>query len=127
MEAESRKECFGVLQPPAGRTDEIQHEEPELRLTSREIRGDRQIVVPWKCRTDGSACSVSVHRADLKIGTTAAWNGLALVLESRGEYGGRQFRTTDHWRLSADGKTLTIARRMGDDSGETHQNLVFDR
>jgi protein-S-isoprenylcysteine O-methyltransferase Ste14 len=121
------KSDFGVLPAPDGRTDQIRHNDPVLHLTTRQLRGDRQSVVETECRTDGSACTVSIRGAELKLATTAVWNGVALALESRGEYRGAQVRISDRWTLSPDGKTLTIARRMGNDSGETHQNLVLEK
>jgi protein-S-isoprenylcysteine O-methyltransferase Ste14 len=121
------KSDFGVLRAPEHRVDHMRHEEPVLRVASRQSRGDRQSASEIECRTDGSDCTVSIRGSDLKLAATARWRGRALVVDSRGEYNAAQFRMSDRWTLSPDGKTLTIARSISSDSGETHQNLVLEK
>jgi hypothetical protein len=121
------KSDFGVLSPPDRRIDVIRHDGPVLELTSRHSRRDHETVGEWKCRTDSGACTVSLTGVEMKLATRVVWRGSPLVLESEGEYMGGQVRATDRWTLSTDGNTLTIARRMSNQTGETHQNLVFEK
>lgn len=50
--------------------------------------------------------------------TRARWEGLELVLESRMQLPGREACFKDHWSLSDDGQTLTMAHRDDDLAGQ---------
>ena len=50
-------------------------------------------------------------QASLDLVSTASWTGSTLVVTTKGDLGpGRAMTQTDHWTLSADGKTLKLAR-----------------
>jgi len=51
--------------------------------------------------------------------THARWEGTELVIESRMKTPGREFHFKDHWSLSDDGRTLTMAHRDDDLAGQT--------
>jgi hypothetical protein len=50
--------------------------------------------------------------------TRARWEGTELVIESWMEAAGRQVHFKDHWSLSHDGRTLTMAHRDDDLAGQ---------
>jgi hypothetical protein len=50
--------------------------------------------------------------------THARWEGRELVIESRMKTPGREFHFEDHWSLSDDGRTLTMAHRDDDLAGQ---------
>jgi hypothetical protein len=50
--------------------------------------------------------------------THARWEGMELVIESRMKTPGREFHFKDHWSLSDDGRTLTMAHRDDDLAGQ---------
>ncbi len=50
--------------------------------------------------------------------THADWEGMELVLESRMKTRVREFHFKDHWSLSEDGQTLTMAHRDDDLAGQ---------
>jgi hypothetical protein len=50
--------------------------------------------------------------------THARWDGTELVIESWLETPDRRLHLKDHWSLSADGETLTIAHRDDDLAGQ---------
>jgi hypothetical protein len=50
--------------------------------------------------------------------THAWWEGTELVIESRMKTPGREFHFKDHWSLSDDGRTLTMAHRDDDLAGQ---------
>jgi len=50
--------------------------------------------------------------------THARWEGTELVIESRMKTPGREVHFKDHWSLSDDGRTLTMAHRDDDLAGQ---------
>jgi len=50
--------------------------------------------------------------------TCARWEGTELVIESRMKTPDREVHFKDHWSLSADGRTLTMAHRDDDLAGQ---------
>ena len=46
------------------------------------------------------------------------WDGQELVIESRMNARGREFYFKDHWSLSDNGRTLTMAHRDDDLAGQ---------
>jgi hypothetical protein len=56
--------------------------------------------------------------------THARWEGMELVIESRMKTPGREFHFKDHWSLSDDGRTLTMAHRGDDLAGQVS---VFEK
>jgi hypothetical protein len=50
--------------------------------------------------------------------THARWDGTELVIESWLETPDRRLHLKDHWSLSADGQTLTMAHRDDDLAGQ---------
>jgi hypothetical protein len=50
--------------------------------------------------------------------THARWEGRELVIESRMKTASREFHFRDHWSLSEDGGTLTMAHRDDDLAGQ---------
>ena len=116
---------FGLLRGPDERTDQIEHAEPAFRLTTRQVKGERESVANWDCRTDGSACSFSIRGVDLKLSTRLTWDGSVLVFNSEGTSNGAQVRLSDRWNLSTDTKTITVIRRLSSDAGETEQTVLL--
>jgi hypothetical protein len=53
-----------------------------------------------------------------KARTHARWEGMELVIESRMKTPGREVHFKDHWSLSDDGRTLTMAHRDDDLAGQ---------
>ncbi len=50
--------------------------------------------------------------------TRARWEGMELVIESWMKTSGREVHFKDHWSLSGDGRTLTMAHRDDDLAGQ---------
>jgi hypothetical protein len=50
--------------------------------------------------------------------THARWEGIELVIESLMKTAGREVHFKDHWSLSEDGRTLTMAHRDDDLAGQ---------
>jgi hypothetical protein len=94
----------------------IEHRDPtviqQILLTDANGAEQRQI---FTCRI-GTEVKNSVGGVELRSGSQ--WNGQELVIESRMNARGRDFYFKDHWSLSKDGRTLTMAHRDDDLAGQ---------
>jgi len=100
----------------------IEHREPRLiqqiHLTNA---GGTEQRMTFTYETDAETTN-SVGEATAR--THARWEGTELVIESRMKTPGREFHFKDHWLLSDDGRTLTMAHRDDDLAG---QISVFEK
>jgi hypothetical protein len=94
----------------------IEHQDPtviqQILLTA--ANGAEQLQI-FTCRI---GVEVNNSIGGLKLRSSAQWNGGELVIESRMNTGGREFYFKDHWSLSDNGRTLTMAHRDDDLAGQ---------
>ena len=94
----------------------IEHRDPtliqQILLTDADGAEKRQT---FSCRT-GVEMKNSVGGVELQ--SAVQWIGSELVIESRFNARGREFYFKDHWSLSEDGRTLTMAHRDDDLAGQ---------
>jgi hypothetical protein len=68
---------------------------------------------------------------EAEVWTRAFWEGSVLVFEARQKarpaHPAPGIKWTSHWKLSPDGQTLTIERRITAPQGQLSQVLVFNR
>jgi len=115
----------GVLFGPSELIQTIDHQGANLRISLYQAGGPGEIRAQLAYVTDGSECLN--HLADTEVKSTVQWNDSVLVIRSHLEAYSIQFE--DSWVVSADGKTLTIKRRVTGPSagGEESQTLVLER
>ena len=103
------KSDFGPMPPPETGVQKITHQDPTIKAnisTTGGPQGDMTYDINYS--TDGKE---SVNKVgDNEFKSTANWEGDELVINTKGSFGGNDFTSKDRWTLSADGKTLTIAR-----------------
>lgn len=94
----------------------IEHRDPtviqQILMTDANGAEQRQI---FTCRI-GTEVKNSVGGVELRSGSQ--WDGQELVIESRMNARGREFYFKDHWSLSDDGRTITMAHRDDDLAGQ---------
>jgi hypothetical protein len=94
----------------------IEHVEPRLiqriQLTNADGK-EQQVTFAYET---GAETTNPVGEATAR--THARWEGSELVIESRMRTPGREFHLKDHWSLSDDGQTLTMAHRDDDLAGQ---------
>jgi len=103
--------------PPREIVSTIQHREPILTQTTRVVAadgGERQ----WTFTFDTSGSDSTNTTAAGDVQSRAHWNGSELVIDSVLRTPGRTFHFTDHWSLSHDGRTLTMAHPDDDLAGQ---------
>ena len=119
------KSDFGPLPPPDGRTEKIVHEDPSLKVNIAQTGGTGDVTYDVVYSTDGKE-SVN-HVGENEFKSTMKWDGDELAVDTKGSFGGTDFTSKDRWTLSADGKTLTIARHVTSAMGDADIKLVFDK
>jgi hypothetical protein len=96
----------------------IQHREPILTQTILVVAadgGEQELTFTYD--TTGTE-STNVTMAGGEGQSRAHWNGAELVIDSVLRTSSRTFHFSDHWSLSADGQTLTMAHRDDDVAGQ---------
>jgi len=108
-----------VLRGPSPRQvlQRILHREPHLdqEILVTQASGDEQRLI-FSYRTTGEETANSI--GNITARTCARWEGDELVIESWFETAGRRLHFKDHWSLSGDGRTLTMAHRDDDLAGQ---------
>ena len=99
------KSVFGPMPPPTSMTRTVDHKDPVLSVAtvSSGPQGDQNTT--FKYSTDGKETTNSMMGNDVK--STASWEGKTLVIKSAANFGGADYKLTNKWTLSDDGKTLT--------------------
>jgi hypothetical protein len=117
---------YGPFPAPARRIDVIDHRGPTLEVTRRETnsRGEER-TGRWACTTDRLECTNTLGGNPLK--TSVHWDGATLIGETKTIFQGQEAFIEDRWTLSADGRTLTIARHAVSPQGAVDQMFVFER
>ncbi len=119
------KSSFGEMPAPHSMTSKIAHNEPKLEATSKSSgdQGDFEFHAVYT--TDGQECNNEIMGSPVK--STVKWDGDALIIHSKMNFGGNDMTVSDRWTLSEDGQTLTIARFFKSDLGEVQQKLVLEK
>jgi hypothetical protein len=121
---DSEKSDFGLETGPSGRVDQIEQNGTVFRLTSIQQRFKVVTFARWDCQIDGG-CALEARQ--FKVDAKAVWDGPVLRLLSYGTYAGSEVFISERWTLSPDGRSLSIARRMSNDAGETRQTIVMQK
>lgn len=119
------KSEFGPMPAPASRVDKIKHADPDLAVSTTASGPQGEATFDLKYTTDGKECTNELRGNPTK--STAAWDGDALVINTKANFQGNDITLTDKWTLSEDGKTLTVARHIKAPQGEFDQKTVLEK
>jgi hypothetical protein len=119
------KSDFGPMPPPSSMTEKITHDDPKLKVAISQStdRGDFDFEVNYT--TDGKECTNEFRGNEMK--STLKWEGDTLVVDTKGRFGDNDVTMQDKWKLSGDGKTLTVSRHFSSSMGEADQTLVLEK
>ncbi len=121
-----RGECdFGFLPPPRLRVDTIAHEDPRLRIRTRQKDANGDITVDRDLIVGGEAATVTIRGRTRLI--RAYWNEDVLVVETSSEVSGKARHIEDRWTLDEKAEWLTIERLHEQPGGAVHQRLRLHR
>lgn len=119
------KSDFGVLPPSNGRTDVIDHQEPNLTDSVSDDGAQGQQNYTLSMTTDGKEAINKPGGLDMK--STAAWDANNLVVNAKLQFQGSDVSIKTTWALSDDGKTLTENVHLESPMGETDQKMVYEK
>jgi hypothetical protein len=119
------KSDFGVLPPSNGRTDIIDHQDPNLKDTVSDDAAQGQQNYTLAMTTDGKEAINKPGGLEMK--NVATWDSSNLVVNTKLQFQGSDVTIKTSWALSADGKTLTESAHFESQMGETDQKLIFEK
>ena len=119
------KSDFGVLPPSNGRTDIIDHQDPNLKDTVSDDAAQGQQNYTLAMTTDGKEAINKPGGLEMK--NVATWDASNLLVNTKLQFQGSDVTIKTSWALSADGKTLTESAHFESQMGETDQKLIFEK
>lgn len=121
------KSDFGQMPPPESMVAVVEHNEPALKVTSTQKNAQGEITNVRTMTTDGkeNTNTLRTMMGDQPFTSTTKWNGKALVTAYKLTFQDMAIDVTESWELSADGKSLTVARDFRSQQGDFAQKSVF--
>ena len=119
------KSDFGPLPTPESQVEKITHEDPSLKINVAQTGEMGDLNFDLAYTTDGKECTNTIAGNEMK--SVLSWDGDALVIDSKGNFNGTDFTAKDHWKLSDDGKTLTIDRHISSAMGDADQKMLMEK
>lgn len=119
------KSDFGPLPPPTSITLNIDHADPDLKVSTSSSgpQGDQNY--DMKYTTDGKESTNKVGPMEAK--STCTWDGDDLAVNTNLDANGMQIGIKGKWSLSSDGKTLTQNAHINSPQGEVDIKYIFDK
>jgi len=119
------KSDYGKFPNPISVTRKITHNDPKLVLSTTQTGPQGDVTSKLTYTTDGKESVNEVAGGQSK--GTAQWIGGMLIIESSREFQGATLKQKEIWRLSSDGKVLTIDSHVSIPNGEFDVKQVFDK
>src|SRR5579872_5664029 len=119
------KSDYGKFPTPISVTRKIIHNDPKLVLSTTQTGPQGDVTSKLTYTTDGKESVNEVAGGQSK--GTAQWIGGMLIIESSREFHGATLKQKEIWRLSSDGKVLTIDSHVSIPNGEFDVKQVFDK
>ena len=119
------KSDYGKFPTPISVTRKIDHTGSKLTFTTTQKGTQGDVTSKLAYTTDGSESVNEVAGGQSK--GTAQWIGEMLTIESSRVFQGATLKQKEIWRLSSDGKVLTIDSHVSIPNGEFDVKQVFDK
>lgn len=117
---------YGMMPAPQKGTLVIEHREPALKVTATQVseRGERTTTSSYT--TDGRE-SRNTNAMGAEAVSVLKWEGAVLTNQTKAQMMGNDITIAERWSLAADGRTLTIARKIAAPMGEMEMSSVYTR
>jgi len=119
------KSDFGQLPQPSDYERKIDHKDPLIQMTVRQVTAGGDQTLDSVLRTDGQEITNKYKTGEAK--TVGKWLGRDLQLTTTRPVEGGEVVSTDTWSLSADGKTLTTVTQLKTPRGSFQVRMVLER
>jgi hypothetical protein len=114
---------FGQLPRPSEYERKIQHIEPLIQMTVRQVTAMGDQTIDSVLRTDGQEITNKYHTGEAK--TVGKWVGRDLEFATRRPVEGGEAVSRERWSLSTDGKTLISVTNMATPRGSFQVKMVL--
>jgi len=111
------------LPEPAAETLRIEHRGVRIHCTAVPVSGGAPM--SWDYTTDQTDAKYRI--GDTSRRTQSKWEGNALLINTLVDSRDRSYTVMDRWKMSKDGKTLTIRRQVETLHGESEALLVYEK
>jgi hypothetical protein len=119
------KSDYGKFPTPLSVTRKIDHNNSKLIFTTTQKGAQGEVTSKLAYTTDGKESVNEVAGGESK--GTAQWIGGILIIESSRVFQGATLKQKEIWRLSSEGKVLTIDSHVSIPNGEFDVKQVFDK
>jgi hypothetical protein len=123
------KSDFGPMPPPESVFHVIEHKEPSVKIVTTQKTAQGEVTNERQLTTDGkeSVNKMRMGGGEQEVKSTSTWSGKALTTAFKIDMQGNAFDVTDSWKLSDDGKVLTIVRDIKSAQGDFTVTTVFNK
>ena len=119
------KSDFGFFPLPEKLEQDIQHQEPELKLKQTQSTQQGEVTVEFLYSTDGKETSNQVRGVPVK--TVMNWDEDVLRMEYKLSVQGNDITVTERWVMAEDGKTYSVSRKIVSPQGDVEMKLVLEK
>ncbi|MBL8214607.1 MAG: hypothetical protein JNK87_28045 [Bryobacterales bacterium] len=119
------KSDFGFFPLPQKYEQEIQHQDPELKLKQTQSTQQGEVTVDFVYSTDGEETSNQVRGVPVK--TVMKWDEDSLKMEYKLSVQGNDITVTERWVMAEDGKTYSVSRKIVSPQGDVEMKLVLEK
>lgn len=120
------KSNFGDIPGPDSMSYKINHADPKITSVSKLSGQMGDIELNTTCTTDGKECANEGFQGS-QTKSVMTWDGDALLIQTKGQFGDVEFTSKEKWTLSEDGKAITVVQNISSSMGEFTQTLLFDK
>lgn len=110
---------------PAAHPSLLKIKQEGTRIHCFVIRKEEEPALNWDFSSDRTESYSKAPDTDMR--TIAKWEGAALLINTIVNERSRSYTQMDRWKLSRDGRTLTVTRQIVSRHGEMESVLVFNR
>ena len=123
------KSDFGPMPPPESMTYAIDHKEPALKIVTTQKGQQGEMTNERNVTTDGkdNVNKLRMPMGETDVKSTTKWVGKTLTTAFKLDMQGMALDIVESWKLSDDGKVLTVLREIGTDQGNFAVTTVFNK
>jgi hypothetical protein len=123
------KSDFGPMPPPDSVVHTIEHKEPNIKIVTAQKSAQGESTNERMLTTDGkpNVNKVRMGGPDQEVTSTSKWVGKTLNTIMKVDIQGTPLDFNDTWKLSDDGKVLTIVREIKSPQGDFAATTVFNK
>jgi hypothetical protein len=107
----------------------IDHKEPSVKIVTTQKGAQGETTTERQLTTDGkeNTNKMRMGPAEQDVKSTTKWSGKALTTSFKLDMQGNVLDLNDSWKLSDDGKVLTIVRDIKSAQGDFTLTMVFNK